>query len=77
VLWKLCSALGSDSETDDLVQDTYLRALRSLSNYRGEGPVIAWLSSIARRVCADHIRGRVRQRRSSYLSSYQRGVFPR
>ncbi|MGZ4673797.1 MAG: RNA polymerase sigma factor [Ilumatobacteraceae bacterium] len=64
VLWRLCSALGSDNDTDDLVQDTYLRALRSLSNYRGDGPVIAWLSSIARRVCADHIRGRVRQRRT-------------
>ncbi len=64
VLWRLCSALGSASETDDLVQDTYLRALRSLSNYRGDGPVIAWLSSIARRVCADHIRGRARQRRT-------------
>ncbi len=64
VIWRLCSALGSDNDADDLVQDTYLRALRSLSNYRGDGPVIAWLSSIARRVCADHIRGRVRHRRT-------------
>ncbi|HEX2783176.1 MAG TPA: sigma-70 family RNA polymerase sigma factor [Ilumatobacteraceae bacterium] len=63
VIWRLCKALGSDGEADDLVQDTYLRALRSLSNYRGDGPVMAWLSSIARRVCADHVRGRVRQRR--------------
>jgi RNA polymerase sigma-70 factor (ECF subfamily) len=63
VIWRLCSALGSEGEADDLVQDTYLRALRSLSSYRGDGPVIAWLSSIARRVCADHVRGRVRQRR--------------
>jgi RNA polymerase sigma-70 factor, ECF subfamily len=63
VIWRLCNALGSDGETEDLVQDTYLRALRSLSTYRGDGPVIAWLSSIARRVCADHVRGRVRQRR--------------
>lgn len=63
VIWRLCKALGSDGEADDLVQDTYLRALRSLSNYRGDGSVMAWLSSIARRVCADHVRGRVRQRR--------------
>lgn len=63
VIWRLCSALGSEAEADDLVQDTYLRALGSLSSYRGDGPVIAWLSSIARRVCADHVRGRVRQRR--------------
>lgn len=63
VMWRLCSALGSEGETDDLVQDTYLRALGSLPTYRGDGPVIAWLSSIARRVCADHVRGRVRHRR--------------
>ncbi|MEA3185193.1 MAG: polymerase sigma-70 factor, subfamily [Ilumatobacteraceae bacterium] len=63
VIWRLCSALGSDGEADDLVQDTYLRALRSLSSYRGDGPVLAWLSAIARRVCADHVRGRVRHRR--------------
>ena len=63
VIWRLCSVLGSEGETDDLVQDTYLRALRSLPTYRGDGPVIAWLSSIARRVCADHVRGRVRHRR--------------
>ncbi len=63
VIWRLCKALGSDGEAEDLVQDTYLRALRSLSNYRGDGQVIAWLSSITRRVCADHVRGRVRQRR--------------
>jgi RNA polymerase sigma-70 factor, ECF subfamily len=72
VIWRLCSALGSDGETEDLVQDTYLRALRSLSTYRADGPVIAWLSSIARRVCADHVRGRVRQRRM--VGALTRGV---
>ena len=63
IMWRLCSMLGSEGEADDLVQDTYLRALKSLSSYRGDGPVIAWLSAIARRVCADHVRGRVRHRR--------------
>lgn len=63
VIWGLCNLLGSPGEEDDLVQDTYLRALRSLSTYRGEGSVIGWLSAIARRVCADHVRFRVRQRR--------------
>jgi RNA polymerase sigma-70 factor, ECF subfamily len=62
-VWRLCNVLGSPGEEDDLVQDTYLRALRSLHSYRGDAPVTAWLLSIARRVCADHVRGRVRQRR--------------
>ncbi|MEP7112019.1 MAG: sigma factor [Ilumatobacteraceae bacterium] len=62
-IWRLCNVLGSPGEEDDLVQDTYLRAFRSLSSYRGEAPITAWLLSIARRVCADHVRSRVRTRR--------------
>lgn len=63
VVWRLCSALGSAGEEDDLVQETYLRALRSADRYRGEAPVQAWLLAIARNVCADHVRRRQRQRR--------------
>src|SRR3954453_7210312 len=62
-IWRLCNVLGSPGEKDDLVQETYLRAFRSLSTYRGDAPIHAWLLSIARRVCADHVRGRVRHRR--------------
>ncbi len=63
VIWRLCNVLGSPGEEDDLVQDTYLRAFRSLSTFRGDAPITAWLLSIARRVCADHVRLRVRDRR--------------
>ncbi len=59
----LCTMLGSAGEHDDLVQETYLRALRALPGYRSEAPVQVWLLSIARRVCADHVRRRQRQRR--------------
>ena len=62
-IWRLCSVLGSPGEEDDLVQETYVRAFRSLHSYRGEAPITAGLMSIARRVCADHVRSRVRQRR--------------
>jgi RNA polymerase sigma-70 factor (ECF subfamily) len=62
-IWRLCNVLGSAGEEDDLVQDTYLRAFRSLDSYRGEAPITAWLLTIARRVCADHVRSRMRQRR--------------
>ncbi len=62
-VWRLCSVLGSTGEAEDLVQETYLRALRSLGSYRGDAPVRAWLLSIARNVCADHVRRRERQRR--------------
>ena len=62
-LWQLCRALGSPGEEEDLVQETYVRALGSIRSYRGDAPVRAWLMSIARNVCADHVRRRVRQRR--------------
>lgn len=62
-IWRLCNVLGSPGEEEDLVQDTYLRAFRSLPSFRGDSPINAWLLSIARHVCADHVRNRVRQRR--------------
>ncbi len=63
LVWRVCSVLGSTGEEEDLVQETYLRALRSAASYRGEAPVRAWLLSIARHVCADHVRRRTRHRR--------------
>lgn len=63
VVWRLCAALGSQGEEEDLVQETYLRAVRSIGTYRGDAPVRVWLLSIARRVCADHVRRRQRHRR--------------
>jgi RNA polymerase sigma-70 factor, ECF subfamily len=62
-VWKLCQVLGSHGETDDLVQETYLRAFASLSGFRGEAPFRSWLLTIARRTCADHVRRRQRERR--------------
>lgn len=55
--------LGSDGYTEDLVQETYLRAVRAMPSFRGEAPVLSWLSTIARRTCADHVRQQVRLRR--------------
>jgi RNA polymerase sigma-70 factor (ECF subfamily) len=62
-VWRVCSALGSAGEEADLVQETYLRAMRSVRSYRGDAPVAVWLTSIARHVCADDVRKRQRRRR--------------
>jgi RNA polymerase sigma-70 factor (ECF subfamily) len=62
-VWRLCTALGSAGVEEDLVQETYLRAVTSLASFRGETPVQVWLLSIARRVCADDVRRRQRTRR--------------
>ncbi len=63
LVWRLCALLGSSGNEEDLVQETYLRAMRSLASYRGDAPVQAWLLSIARHVCADDVRRRARRRR--------------
>jgi RNA polymerase sigma-70 factor, ECF subfamily len=62
-VWRLCRALGSHGDVEDLVQETYLRAFKALDSFRGEAPVRLWLLSIARRACADHVRRRQRERR--------------
>ena len=61
-VWRLCAYLADRASADDLTQETYLRAVRSLPTFRGESPVRAWLLTIARRVVADEIASRCRQR---------------
>lgn len=63
LVWRLCSALGTRGTEEDLVQETYLRAFGSLTSFRGDSPFQGWLLSIARRVCADDVRRRIRSRR--------------
>ena len=62
-LWQFCAYLGSPQDADDLVQETLLRAIRSLRSYRADAPAMRWLLGIARRVCADDIRAKQRRRR--------------
>ncbi|MFE1173954.1 sigma-70 family RNA polymerase sigma factor [Streptomyces sp. NPDC058773] len=47
---------GDPQAADDLVQDTYVRALRSLPRFEGRSSARTWLLTIARRVVADRIR---------------------
>lgn len=41
---------------DDLAQETYARALRSLPGFAGRSPARMWLLAIARRVVIDQVR---------------------
>jgi len=59
---RLCRLLGDPDTVDDLVQDTYLRAIRSLPRFRRDGSARSWLLAIARNTCADATRSRVRAR---------------
>jgi RNA polymerase sigma-70 factor (ECF subfamily) len=62
-VWRLCAHLGGFDRADDLTQETFERALRSLPAFEGRSSARTWILSIARRTCADSIRRRVRRRR--------------
>jgi RNA polymerase sigma-70 factor (ECF subfamily) len=52
-LGRLCLALlGSQTDAEEVVQETLLAAHRAMPSFRGEGTVRAWLFGIARRQCA-------------------------
>jgi len=53
------SILRNDSEAEDVVQETYVRAFTHLDQFRGEASFTTWLTRIA----LNEALGRVRQRR--------------
>jgi RNA polymerase sigma-70 factor (ECF subfamily) len=62
-VWRFTAALIDPGAADDLTQETFLRAFRSLRSFEGRSSVRTWLLGIARRTCADHLRSVVRRRR--------------
>jgi RNA polymerase sigma-70 factor (ECF subfamily) len=62
-VWRFVAHLVDQRSADDLTQEVYLRAVPALARFRGDAPVRSWLLAIARRVCADELRRRVRRRR--------------
>lgn len=55
-------ACGNRPDTDDLVQECYLRALRGWGQFDGRGSRQAWLFAIARTTRADWFRLKRRER---------------
>jgi RNA polymerase sigma-70 factor, ECF subfamily len=55
-VWRLVAHLAGVGLADDLTQETYLRAIPSLSRFAGRSTARTWLLSIARRVVVDHVR---------------------
>src|SRR5208283_4847961 len=50
--------LGHDDEVDDVVQETFLHAVRGLSRLRDLGAVKGWLATVAVRVVSRKLRWR-------------------
>ena len=50
--------LGSEADAQDAVQETFIRAYRSISTFRGESRFSVWLYRIANNICLDMLRRR-------------------
>ena len=75
-VWRLVAHLVGRDDADEVTQDTFVRAWRSLPAYRGDASARTWLLSIARRACADHVRAQVRRRRLLGLASMRDRTMP-
>jgi len=48
------SWVGSGSDAEDIVQETFCSAWRSVSSFRGDARLMTWLYRIATNLCSDH-----------------------
>ncbi|MHA6251070.1 sigma-70 family RNA polymerase sigma factor [Oceanobacillus sp. CAU 1775] len=51
------------TQTEDLIQEIYIRVIKSYDNFRGESSEKTWLFSIARHITYDFFRKQYRQRK--------------
>lgn len=68
-VWRFCAHLVDPASADDLTQEVYVRAMRSMHRFRGDASAKTWLFAVARNVAADEIRRRQRRRRFESVTS--------
>lgn len=69
--------LNGPHGAEDLAQETYLRALRSLPRFAGRSSARTWLLSIARRVAADQVRAARVRPRTTPVEDWESVLHPR
>lgn len=55
--------VGSFEDSEDLVQETFIRAWQKRETFQGRSSLRAWLYRISTNVCLDFLRGRARRKR--------------
>jgi RNA polymerase sigma-70 factor (ECF subfamily) len=73
-VWRFLAHLAGRAEADDLTQETYLRALRSLPGFGGRSSARTWLFTIARRVVVDQVRAAAARPRLVAYGNWQSAV---
>ena len=66
-LARFAASVGADSEIEELVQDTFVRAFASIDSFRGESSLRTWLFTIQRRLLLDRRRAEKRNRRQTEI----------
>ncbi|SHN20096.1 sigma-70 family RNA polymerase sigma factor [Gracilibacillus kekensis] len=56
-------------QTEDIVQDVYIKVLHSYDNFKGDSTEKTWLFSIARHVTFDHFR-KLKRKRNKFLEFF-------
>jgi RNA polymerase sigma-70 factor (ECF subfamily) len=69
--------VGSTPDLEDLVQTTFVEAIRTIAHFRGEASFSTWLTSIAVHVAQHHLRaGRLRRYASIEVVPEERLALP-
>ena len=72
----LMTLCGNADTAEELTQETFYRALRSVKKYKGESSVYTWLCSIARNAWLEELRKR-RKYKSEEISELMEDTSPR
>jgi RNA polymerase sigma-70 factor (ECF subfamily) len=67
-VWRFCAAFTGPASADDLAQETFARCVQALRRFRGDASARTWILSIARHVCLDDLRSRVRRNAEAGLA---------
>lgn len=67
---------GSPEAAEELLQETFYRAIRGAASYRGDSPPAGWLCAIARRLYADQVGRWTRERAHRGTADFERLADP-